>query len=282
MSEHYDYIGALIELAFKEDIGDGDHSTLSCIPADKIGKSKLIIKEDGIIAGIDVALKIFNYFDPELNIKVLLNDGTKVKSGDIAFTVEGKIQSILQTERTVLNVMQRMSGIATKTAIYVSKLSGLHTKVLDTRKTTPGMRYIEKMAVKLGGGENHRMGLFDMIMLKDNHNDFAGGITNAVKAAQQYLEKTNKKLKILVEVRNFDELDEVLSLDGVYRVMLDNFSVEMTKNAIEHINGRIKTEATGGITLDNLREYAETGVDFISVGALTHSVKSMDMSLKAF
>lgn len=282
MSEHYDYIGALIELAFKEDIGDGDHSTLSCIPADKIGTSKLIIKEDGIIAGIDVALKIFNYFDPELNIKVLLNDGTKVKSGDIAFTVEGKIQSILQTERTVLNVMQRMSGIATKTAIYVSKLSGLHTKVLDTRKTTPGMRYIEKMAVKLGGGENHRMGLFDMIMLKDNHNDFAGGITNAVKAAQQYLEKTNKKLKILVEVRNFDELDEVLSLDGVYRVMLDNFSVEMTKNAIEHINGRIKTEATGGITLDNLREYAETGVDFISVGALTHSVKSMDMSLKAF
>lgn len=282
MSEQYDYIDALLELAFREDIGDGDHSTLACIPSDKKGKSKLIIKEDGIIAGIDVALKAFHKFDPDLKINVLLKDGTRVKAGDIAFTVEGKIQSILQTERTVLNLMQRMSGIATRTAVYVEQLKGLHTQVLDTRKTTPGMRYLEKIAVKLGGGVNHRMGLFDMVMLKDNHNDFSGGITHSIQTTKQYLKEKNKDLKILVEVRNFDELNEVLKLEGVHRVMLDNFSPAMTKKAVEHIHGRIQTEATGGITLDSLREYAETGVDFISVGALTHSVKSMDMSLKAY
>lgn len=281
MSKTYDYIDALLELAFREDIGDGDHSTLACIPADKTGKSKLIIKENGILAGVNVALKAFHKFDPNLMVDVFIKDGAQVKAGDIAFTVEGKIQSILQTERIVLNLMQRMSGIATKTAVYVKKLDGLNTKILDTRKTTPGMRYLEKIAVKLGGGENHRMGLFDMIMLKDNHNDFSGSITHSINTAKQYLKEKNKELKILVEVRNLDELDEVLKQGGVHRVMLDNFSPTMTKKAVDYIDGRIQTEATGGITLADLREYAETGVDFISVGALTHSVKSMDMSLKA-
>lgn len=281
MSKTYDYIDALLELAFREDIGDGDHSTLACIPADKTGKSKLIIKENGILAGVNVALKAFHKFDPNLMVDVFIKDGAQVKAGDIAFTVEGKIHSILQTERIVLNLMQRMSGIATKTAVYVKKLDGLNTKILDTRKTTPGMRYLEKIAVKLGGGENHRMGLFDMIMLKDNHNDFSGSITHSINTAKQYLKEKNKELKILVEVRNLDELDEVLKQGGVHRVMLDNFSPTMTKKAVDYIDGRIQTEATGGITLADLREYAETGVDFISVGALTHSVKSMDMSLKA-
>lgn len=282
MSESIDYIETLIELAFKEDIGDGDHSTLACIPADKTGHAQLIIKEDGILAGVEIAQHVFHRFDPSLKVEVFMKDGTPVKVGDIAFTVEGKIPSILQTERVVLNLMQRMSGIATRTAMYVDKLSGLHTRVLDTRKTTPGMRYLEKIAVKLGGGENHRMGLFDMVMLKDNHIDFAGGITNAVKTTQQYLVKNRKDLKILVEVRNFEELNEVLSLEGVHRVMLDNFTPEMARKAVELIKGRIQTEATGGITLETLRTFAETGVDYISVGALTHSVKSLDMSLKAF
>lgn len=281
MTDQFDYIGALIELAFKEDIADGDHSTLSCIPADKIGKSQLIIKEDGILAGVNVALKVFHRFDPELAVTVFIQDGTRVKKGEIAFEVVGKIQSILQTERLVLNLMQRMSGIATRTAVYVDKLEGLHTKVLDTRKTTPGMRYIEKMAVKIGGGANHRMGLFDMIMLKDNHNDFAGGITAAVKKAQAYLNEKGKDLKIEVEVRNLDELQEALAVGGVDRVMLDNFSTDLTRTAVQLINGRVETEASGGITLETLRDYAECGVDFISVGALTHSVKSLDMSLKA-
>ncbi len=282
MPENFDYIDALLELAFKEDIGDGDHSTLSCIPADKTSRAQLIVKENGILAGVDIAQQVFHRFDPDLKVTVLLHDGARVTFGDIAFTVEGRIQSILQTERVVLNIMQRMSGIATRTAKYVKKLEGLHTQILDTRKTTPGMRYIEKLAVKIGGGENHRMGLFDMIMLKDNHIDFAGGITQAVKTAQAYLEAHNKNLKIVVEVRNFKELDEVLSLEGVYRVMLDNFTPNQARKAVNQIKGRVQTEATGGITLETLREFAESGVDYISVGALTHSVKSLDMSLKAY
>jgi len=275
------YIDALIELAFKEDIGDGDHSTLSCIPADAKGKSRLIIKEDGILAGVEVAEMIFHRFDPELKIDIFIKDGARVKVGNIAFEVEGKTQSLLQTERLVLNIMQRMSGIATRTAVYVDKLNGLHTKVLDTRKTTPGMRILEKMAVKIGGGENHRMGLFDMVMLKDNHVDFAGGIENAIKTTQKYLKDRNKDLKIEVEVRNFDELNHVLQVGGIHRIMLDNFNTADTKKAVKIINNRYETESSGGITLETLRDYAECGVDYISVGALTHSVKSLDMSLKA-
>lgn len=275
------YIDALIELAFKEDIGDGDHSTLSCIPADEKGKSKLIIKEDGVLAGVEVAKTIFHRFDPELKIDVFIKDGSRVKTGDIAFEIEGKTQSLLQTERLVLNIMQRMSGIATRTAVYVDRLKGLHTKVLDTRKTTPGMRVLEKMAVKTGGGENHRMGLFDMVMLKDNHIDFAGGIENAINTTRKYLKENNKDLKIEVEVRNFDELDQVLKVGGIHRIMLDNFTPADTKKAVDIIDKRYETESSGGITLETLRDYAECGVDFISVGALTHSVKSLDMSLKA-
>ncbi|MFB6342257.1 carboxylating nicotinate-nucleotide diphosphorylase [Saccharicrinis sp. FJH62] len=275
------YIDALIELAFKEDIGDGDHSTLSCIPADAIGKSRLIIKEDGVLAGVEVAKLVFHRFDPELKINVFIQDGSRVKVGDIAFEVEGKTQSLLQTERLMLNIMQRMSGIATRTAVYVDKLKGLHTKVLDTRKTTPGMRILEKMAVKIGGGENHRMGLFDMVMLKDNHVDFAGGIEKAIKTTQKYLKDHNKNLKIEVEVRNFDELNQVLEVGGIHRIMLDNFNTGDTKKAVNIINNRYETESSGGITLETLRDYAECGVDYISVGALTHSVKSLDMSLKA-
>lgn len=276
-----EYIDALIELAFKEDIGDGDHSTLSCIPSEARGKSKLIIKEDGVLAGIEVAKTIFHRFDPEIKIHVFINDGLRVNVGDIAFEVEGKTQSLLQTERLVLNIMQRMSGIATRTAVYVDKLKGLKTKVLDTRKTTPGMRILEKMAVKIGGGENHRMGLFDMVMLKDNHVDFAGGIENAIKTTQKYLKDHNKNLKIEVEVRNFNELNQVLEVGGIHRIMLDNFTPDDTRKAVEIIQNRYETESSGGITLETLRDYAECGVDYISVGALTHSVKSLDMSLKA-
>jgi nicotinate-nucleotide pyrophosphorylase (carboxylating) len=275
------YIDALVELAFKEDIGDGDHSTLSCIPATAKGKSRLIIKENGVLAGVEVAESIFHRFDPELKINVFMNDGSQVKVGDIAFEVEGKTQSLLQTERLVLNIMQRMSGIATRTSVYVERLKGLHTKVLDTRKTTPGMRVLEKMAVKIGGGENHRMGLFDMVMLKDNHVDFAGGIENAIKTTQKYLKDHNKDLKIEIEVRNFDELNQVLEVGGIHRIMLDNFNTTDTRKAVKIINNRYETESSGGITLETLRAYAECDVDYISVGALTHSVKSLDMSLKA-
>ncbi len=275
------FLDKIIEYAFMEDIGDGDHSTLACIPATETGKSKLLIKEAGVLAGIQIAQQIFNKFDPELKIEVLINDGTEVKPGDIAFYVEGKIQSLLQTERVVLNIMQRMSGIATRTKVYVKKLEGLHTKVLDTRKTTPGIRYLEKMAVKIGGGENHRMGLFDMVMLKDNHIDFAGGIVPAIEKTQQYLKEKGKDLKIEIEVRNLAELREVLEYGRVHRIMLDNFDFATTKEAVDLIAGRYETEASGGITLDTLRQYAECGVDYISVGALTHSVKGLDMSLKA-
>ncbi|MBQ8056663.1 MAG: carboxylating nicotinate-nucleotide diphosphorylase, partial [Paludibacteraceae bacterium] len=267
-----------LDIAFAEDIGDGDHTTLSSIPASAMGKAQLIIKEDGVLAGVEVAKVVFHKFDPEIKIDVKLTDGTVVKKGDIAFIVEGKVQSLLQTERIVLNIMQRMSGIATVTRKYVDQLKGLHTRVLDTRKTTPGLRLIEKEAVKIGGGTNHRIGLFDMILLKDNHIDFAGGIENAILGAKKYLKEKGKDLKIEIEVRNLDELNEVLRVGGVNRIMLDNFDFATTRRAVEIINGRYETESSGGITFDTLRSYAECGVDFISVGALTHSVKSLDMS----
>ena len=271
----------LIALSFAEDIGDGDHTTLCCIPPTAEGKSRLIIKEEGVLAGVEIAKRIFHHFDPAMKIEVFILDGAEVKRGDVAFTVEGKVQSILQTERLVLNVMQRMSGIATTTRLYVRQLEGTRTKVLDTRKTTPGMRILEKEAVRIGGGENHRIGLFDMILLKDNHVDFAGGIEQAITRAHNYLKEKGKDLKIEIEVRNFDELEEVLRVGGVDRIMLDNFNPVDTKEAVQRIAGRFETESSGGITFDTLRDYAECGVDYISVGALTHSVKSLDMSLKA-
>ncbi len=271
----------LIKLAFAEDIGDGDHTTLCSIPPAKTGKSRLIIKENGVLAGIDMAKRIFEYFDAGIKMEIFIHDGEEVKQGDIVFTVEGKIQSLLQTERLVLNVMQRMSGIATTTRRYVKALEGTKTQVLDTRKTTPGLRIPEKEAVRIGGGANHRIGLFDMILLKDNHVDFAGGIEQAITGAHRYLKEKGKGLKIEIEVRNFDELEEVIRIGGVDRVMLDNFNTEDTRKAVQRIDGRFETESSGGITFDTLRSYAECGVDFISVGALTHSVKSLDMSLKA-
>ena len=274
-------IDQLIALSFAEDIGDGDHTTLSCIPDTAMGKSRLIIKEEGIIAGVEMAREIFHRFDPEMKMEVYINDGAHVKPGDVALVVEGKVQSLLQTERLMLNVMQRMSGIATITHEYVKLLEGTKCRVLDTRKTTPGMRLMEKDAVRIGGGCNHRIGLFDMILLKDNHIDFAGGIPQAVSRAQEYCKAKGKNLKIEVEVRNFDELNQVLALEGVDRVMLDNFSVENTRKAVEIVGGRLEVESSGGITFDTIRSYAECGVDFVSVGALTHSVKSLDMSFKA-
>lgn len=274
-------INSLLELAFAEDIGDGDHTTLCSIPASEVGSSKLLIKEEGILAGVDVAKDVFHKFDPELKVEVFIEDGAHVKPGDVAFVVTGKVQSLLQTERLVLNLMQRMSGIATITNKYVKLLEGTKTKVLDTRKTTPGLRMLEKQAVKIGGGENHRIGLFDMILLKDNHVDFAGGIKNAITRAKQYLKEKNKDLKIEIEVRNFDELNEALNVGGVDRIMLDNFTVEDTCKAVDIVNGRVELESSGGITFETIRDYAVTGVDYVSVGALTHSVKSLDMSLKA-
>lgn len=274
-------INSLLELAFAEDIGDGDHTTLCSIPASEVGSSKLLIKEEGILAGVNVAKDVFYKFDPELKVEVFIEDGAHVKPGDVAFVVTGKVQSLLQTERLVLNLMQRMSGIATITNKYVKLLEGTKTKVLDTRKTTPGLRMLEKQAVKIGGGENHRIGLFDMILLKDNHVDFAGGIKNAITRAKQYLKEKNKDLKIEIEVRNFDELNEALNVGGVDRIMLDNFTVEDTRKAVDIVNGRVELESSGGITFETIRDYAVTGVDYVSVGALTHSVKSLDMSLKA-
>ena len=273
-------IDDLLTLAFAEDVGDGDHTTLSTIPADELGKQQLIVKEEGILAGVEVAAKVFEKFDSSLKMTVFINDGANVKPGDIAFVVEGPVRSLLQTERIMLNIMQRMSGIATTTARYQKQLEGLHTKVLDTRKTTPGMRMLEKEAVKIGGGSNHRIGLFDMILIKDNHVDFAGGIKEAVAAAKKYLKETGRDLKIEVEVRNTDEIMQALEA-GVDRIMLDNFTPERTREAVKLINGRTEVESSGGITFDTLRDYAECGVDFISVGALTHSVKGLDMSFKA-
>ena len=274
-------VDRLIDLAFAEDIGDGDHTTLCCIPEDSIGKSHLLIKEDGIIAGVDVAKEVFRRFDSTMQVDVLIKDGSRVKKGDIAMIVTGKTRSLLQTERLMLNIMQRMSGIATMTSKYVERLKGTHTNVLDTRKTTPGMRILEKQAVKLGGGMNHRIGLFDMILLKDNHIDFAGGISNAISRCHEYLKQNNLNIKIEIEVRNFDELQQVIDCGGVDRVMLDNFSISDTKKAVELINGLFETESSGGITIETIRDYAEAGVDFVSVGALTHSVKGLDMSFKA-
>ena len=272
---------SMIPAWFAEDIGDGDHTTLSSIPANAVGKSQLIIKEEGVLCGVEVAREIFRAFDPELKMTVYIQDGASVAYGDIAFVVEGKIQSLLQTERLMLNIMQRLSGVATRTREYMKELEGTNTKVLDTRKTTPGLRMLEKYAVKMGGGENHRIGLFDMILLKDNHVDFAGGITQAISGAQKYLKEKDKNLKIEIEVRNFDELQQVLDFGGIDRIMLDNFSVADTRKAVEIIGNKYETESSGGITLTNLRQYAECGVDYISVGALTHSVKSLDMSFKA-
>ena len=281
MNKEKELIDKLIDLAFAEDIGDGDHTTLSCIPATAMGKSKLLIKEAGVLAGIEVAKEIFNRFDPTMKVEVFINDGTEVKPGDVAMVVEGKVQSLLQTERLMLNVMQRMSGIATMTHRYVKKLEGLHTRILDTRKTTPGMRMLEKEAVKIGGGVNHRIGLFDMILLKDNHVDFAGGIENAISRCHDYLKAKGKDLKIEIEVRNLDELKEVMRVGGVDRIMLDNFSPELTREAVKIVGGKYEIESSGGITFDTIRDYAESGVDFVSVGALTHSVKGLDMSFKA-
>lgn len=264
-----------------EDIGDGDHTTLCCIPADAIGRSRLIVKDTGIIAGIEVAKKVFEIFDKEHRITQYIHDGDEVKPKDIAFEVEGKVRSLLQTERLMLNIMQRMSGIATRTREYVKLLEGTRTRILDTRKTTPGLRMLEKEAVLIGGGCNHRIGLYDMILLKDNHIDFAGGISQAIDRANKYLKDNNKNLKIEIEVRNFDELNEVLASGNVNRIMLDNFSVADTRKAVEIIGGRFETESSGGITETTIREYALAGVDYISVGALTHSIKSLDMSFKA-
>jgi nicotinate-nucleotide pyrophosphorylase (carboxylating) len=274
-------IDKLIDLGFAEDIGDGDHTTLCSIPDAAIGQSRLLIKEEGILAGVEVAKEVFRKFDSDLSVEVFINDGAHVKPGDVVFIVSGRVQSILQAERLVLNVMQRMSGIATITNKYVKLLEGTNAKVLDTRKTTPGMRMLEKEAVKIGGGVNHRIGLFDMILLKDNHVDFTGGIENAINGAHRYLKEKNKKLKIEIEVRNFDELREVLRIGGIDRIMLDNFTPEQTREAVKIVNGQVELESSGGITIDTIRQYAETGIDYISVGALTHSVKSLDMSLKA-
>ena len=281
MKTREELIDELLDLSFAEVIGDGDHTTLCCIPADEMGKSRLIIKEEGILAGVDIALMVFKKFDPTLKTTLFMHDGDKVKPGDIAFEVEGKVQSLLQTERLMLNIMQRMSGIATVTHKYMEELKGLKTKVLDTRKTTPGMRLLEKEAVKIGGGVNHRIGLFDMILLKDNHVDFAGGIKNAITKAHEYLKKNKKDLKIEIEVRNLDELRQVLEVGGVDRIMLDNFTPELTREAVKIIDGKYETESSGGITFSTLRAYGECGVDYISVGALTHSVKGLDMSFKA-
>lgn len=280
MKSKEELIDDLLTLAFAEDVGDGDHTTLSTIPADETGKQRLIVKEEGILAGVEVARMVFRKFDPELKMTVFIHDGEHVRPGDIAFEVEGRVQSLLQTERVMLNIMQRMSGIATTTARYQKQLEGLKTKVLDTRKTTPGMRMLEKEAVKIGGGCNHRIGLFDMILIKDNHVDFAGGIPQAVSAAKEYCKRTGRDLKIELEVRNTEEINQALEA-GVDRIMLDNFTPERTREAVKLINGRCEIESSGGITIDTLRAYGECGVDFISVGALTHSVKGLDMSFKA-
>lgn len=274
-------IDQIITQALQEDVQDGDHTSLATIPADAKGKARLFVKEEGIIAGIRIAEKVFKQVDPETEFIQFIKDGAEIKVGDIAFEVRGKSISILTAERLALNFMQRMSGIATTTNVYVKRLKGTKTIVLDTRKTTPNLRLLEKEAVVLGGGENHRMGLYDMIMIKDNHVDFAGGIKQAIQATQNYLQSKSKNLNIELEVRNFQELEEAINVGGINRIMLDNFTPNNLKKAIEMIDGRFETEASGGITLDSIRSYAETGVDYISVGALTHHIKSLDLSLKA-
>ncbi len=275
-------IDDLLDLAFAEDLGDADHTTLSTIPENAMGRSRLIIKEDGILAGVKVAEKVLHRVDPSIKMTVMIGDGAEVNKGDVAFTAEGPVRSLLIAERTMLNIMQRMSGVATMTRRYQDQLKGLRTRVLDTRKTTPGMRMLEKEAVATGGGTNHRIGLFDMILIKDNHIDFAGGIEKAISRAQQYCRETGKKLRIEVEVRSLDDIRRVLAHGGVDRIMFDNFTPELTREAVLLVDGKVETESSGGITIENLRAYGETGVDFISVGALTHSVKGLDMSFKAY
>lgn len=282
METKEELIEQLLDLAFAEDVGDGDHTTLSTIPADAMGRSRLIIKEKGVLSGVEVAEKVLHKVDPSIKMEVFIKDGSEVNPGDVAFIAEGPVRSLLVAERTMLNIMQRMSGVATMTKRYQDELKGLHTKVLDTRKTTPGMRMLEKEAVKTGGGMNHRIGLFDMILIKDNHIDFAGGIENAIRRAKEYCKANGKDLRIEVEARSLDDVRRILAEGGVDRVMFDNFTPEKTKEAVAIVNGAIETESSGGITLENLRKYGETGVDFISVGALTHSVKGLDMSFKAF
>lgn len=275
------YIHSFIANALAEDVGDGDHTSLATIPAGTQGKARLLVKDTGILAGVELSLEIFKQVDPNLKVNVLLQDGAAIKPKDIAFEVEGDAQSILTAERLVLNCMQRMSGVATKTHGIVELLKGTNTKVLDTRKTTPGMRYLEKLAVKIGGGVNHRFGLFDMILIKDNHVDYSGGIKQAIQNTKGYLQKTGKKLAIEIEVRNLDELQQVLDEGGIDRILIDNFDLENLSKAVDMIGGKYETEASGGITIDNIRQYADCGVDYISVGALTHSVRSLDLSLKA-
>lgn len=275
------YFDAFIENALREDIGDGDHTSRACIPREATGKAQLLIKEQGVLAGVDVALTIFRKLDPLVQIEVYKKDGDLVAPPDIAFVVEGKVLALLKAERLVLNIMQRMSGIATTTHQYVKQLEGLNTKILDTRKTTPGMRFLEKAAVKTGGGMNHRFGLFDMIMIKDNHIDFSGGISQAITRAREYMQVTGKQLDIEVEARSLEDVRKILEIGGIRRIMLDNFNLADTRKAVELIGGRYETESSGGITFANIRSYAECGVDYISVGALTHQIKSLDLSLKA-
>ena len=279
--EYRPFVDELIELCIKEDIGDGDHTSLCCIPENEHGRMRLLCKQEGIIAGIEIAEIVLHRLDPEMRFERILADGDRVRPGDVAFYVSGRLRSLLQAERILLNIMQRMSGVATQTAFYVKHLEGLRTRVLDTRKTTPGMRVLDKMAVKIGGGENHRIGLFDMILLKDNHIDFAGGIAEAVRGAREYLRAHGRDLPIECEIRNPEEVDLIFAAGGADRIMFDNFTVEQTREAVRRVAGRCETESSGGITLDTLRDYAETGVDFISVGALTHQIRSLDMSLKA-
>ena len=274
-------LNLIIQNAIREDVGDGDHSSLACIPKEATGKAKLLVKDNGIIAGVEFAKMVFNYVDANLQVETFINDGENVNYGDVVFHVSGSSQSILKAERLDLNSMQRMSAIATKTNSYVQLLEGTSTKILDTRKTTPGFRACEKWAVKIGGGENHRFALYDMIMLKDNHNDFAGGITNAINKTKEYLKQNNKDLKIIVEARNLDEIKEILQSEGVYRILIDNFNFEDTKKAVELIGTKCLTESSGNINEKTIRQYAECGVNYISSGALTHSVYNMDLSLKA-
>jgi len=276
-----DYFDEFIDHVLKEDIGDGDHTSLACIPENATGMAQLLVKDHGILAGVGVATRIFKKLDPSVKIKILIQDGTKVKPSDIAFIVEGKVRALLKAERLVLNIMQRMSGIATITHKYVKVLDGTKTKILDTRKTTPGMRLLEKAAVKAGGGENHRFGLYDMILIKDNHIDFAGSISNAIERARNYRERMRKHLRIEIEARNLKDVKTILTIGGIDRIMLDNFSVANTRTAVKMIAGRYETESSGGITYENIRAYAECGVDYISVGALTHQIKSLDLSLNA-
>jgi len=278
----YKLIDSLLDIAIIEDLGDGDHTSLATIPQDAQGKARLLVKENGIIAGVDIAEIILKKIDNDLSIEKFIEDGAEVKKGDIVFHVSGSVHSILQAERLLLNIMQRMSGIATQTNKYVQVLLGTNAKVLDTRKTTPGLRLLEKMAVKIGGGENHRIGLYDMILIKDNHIDFAGGIEKAIIAAQTYLKNHKKNLKIEVEARSLVDVDKILEIGGIHRIMLDNFTPELSKEAVKIIDKKYEIESSGNINLENIRLYAETGVDFISVGALTHQIKSMDLSLKAF